>query len=257
MVPMLGCSIAELDTRAGRARRRLEPAQGSADRRASRSQGGAQGRERRVREPRAVRVPLQAAPRTSTAALDAFAANLAAVLAARGERSGKRRAGAPARVPSRLRSRRMRIARRRKRWRASRRSCCSARSRSAIRSIPTCARSRPALAAMTGATLGYLTRRRQRGRRGAGGRRCRIAAPAERRRARRLQRAAMLETARKRYVLFGIEPAKDSAEGAGALDALRAADASSRSRRSSPTSCSTSPTCCCRSGRSPRRRART
>ncbi len=59
VAPLLGCSIADIDTRRGHSRRRLEPAYGGADRRAPRTQGRAQGRERRVREPGRIRISLQ------------------------------------------------------------------------------------------------------------------------------------------------------------------------------------------------------
>ena len=120
--PLLGCSIADLDTRQGHSRRRLELAHGSADRRAPRPQGRAQRRERRVREPGGLRVPLQARCLRRRPRPTRSSANLAAVLARGGERRGHGRAARTSRAPSKASRSRTHIAPRRKRSRASRRS---------------------------------------------------------------------------------------------------------------------------------------
>ena len=116
-----------------------------------------------------------------------------------------------------------------------------------------------ALAARHGCDARLLERGRERRRRGAGGRDCRIAAPAAKCVAtRRLRRAcACSRRAQRAYILFGIEPSKDLANGAEALaraarrgrrrriHAVRLRRAARRRRRAA-----------CRSARSPRRPAR-
>ena len=191
-----------------------------------------------------------------TAAPDAFVANLAAVLAAAASAAGTTVPAHLARavegVDRHGRASRGGASARR----ARRRSCCSATSRSVIRSTRRCARSRPALAAVTGATLGYLSEGANAAgaalagatpHRGPGGQRCRALGL---RRAARCSRRRVTPTscsASSRRRIWPKAPRR----------CLRcAAPPSSPSRRSSPTSCSTSRTCCCRSARSPRRRAR-
>ena len=86
------------------------------------------------------------------------------------------------------------------------------------------------LAAVTGATLGYLSRRRELRRRRARGRDCRIAAPAATRVGRAgLRRAARCSSRpRNAYILFGIEPTKDLAERRASRSRRCAARPSSR-----------------------------
>ena len=113
-----------------------------------------------------------------------------------------------------------------------------------------------ALAAITGATLGYLSE-------GANSVGAALAGALPHRGAggKALSRAgrdaqAMIDSPRQAYVLFGIEPGQDLANGARALDALRGAQGRLLHAVRRAPSCSTSPTCSCRSAPSPRPRAR-
>jgi NADH-quinone oxidoreductase subunit G len=138
--PLLGCSLAELDTRMGLfvvgSNLRMEvPIVAHRVRKAARK-----GASVALLNPAVYEYYFKPAAYV-TAAPEALAANLAAVLAAAASA-----AGTPcpriSPAPSRASTSRMRIAPRRKRSRASPRSCCSVRSRSATRSTRSCVCSR-------------------------------------------------------------------------------------------------------------------
>ena len=103
------------------------------------------------------------------------------------------------------------------------------------------------LAALTGATLGFLREGRQQRRRGA--RRARAA------RADGLNARAMLAEPRRAYLVLHAEAELDCASPVAARAALERAEFVRGDERLAATA-SPTPTCCCPSRRSPRRRAR-
>jgi NADH-quinone oxidoreductase subunit G len=184
--PLLGCSLAELDTRQGvlvvGSNLRMEvPIVAHRVRKAARKGASVAFLNTEVYEyyfkPAAY----------VTAAPEALAANLAAVLAAASSAAGT---AIPRTLLERLKASAspIRIAPRRKRSRASPRSCCSVRSHNATRSTPSCVRwRRPRCRDRRRARL--LERRRQRCRCGARGRNAASRAGRQARRALGLRRA--------------------------------------------------------------------
>ena len=258
VAPSLGCSIADLDTQHGVARDRLEPEDGGADRRAPVRKAARKGASVAFVNPEPTSTTSRR-PRTSTAPLESFVAQLAGVVAAAAA-SGRSRPSRRTCESSSTRAQRDGRAASggRRRSRASR----------ALVLLGQIAQRHPrysdvralaaALADLTGATLGYLSEGANAvgaalagalPHRGAGGEPLVARRAATRRRDDRRRRArptCCSASSRAKTSLTVRECARRAACREGrVLHAVRRAPSSS-----------TSPMCCCRSARSPRRRAR-
>ena len=252
--PLLGCSIADLDTRQGilviGSNLRMEvPIVAHRVRKAARK-----GASVAFLNPAIYEYYFKPAAYLAAAA-DALAANLAAVLAAAAKAAGT---AVPAHVARAVEGVAVTD--------AHRATAAALTRKPALVLLGQIAQRHPqyadlralaaALAAVTGATLGYLSEGAN-----AAGAALAGATPHRGPGGNAVGRSgfdagAMLETARDGYILFGIEPTKDLAEGAASLPPLRKAAVVAFTAFVS-AELTTSPTCCCRSAPSPRPRAPT